>query len=128
MEDRFIYRAKPLNGKDWVYGYLAAWDEGEKSFVLIKNRTELPIHINPFTICQSTGVRDAAGKLIFENDYIEMEPCFYQGCIFPGIKTVEWLDGSWGLIEKNGRRALLSREVGKHGRVCGDAMEQNKEN
>lgn len=118
MEDRFIYRAKPLNGKDYVYGYLAAWDEGEKSFVLIKNRTEPPIHINPFTICQSTGVRDADGKLIFENDCIEMELCFCQGIILPGRRIVKWMGGAWVLVETDGGMVLLSTYLGEHGRVC----------
>ena len=120
MEDRFIYRAKPLNGEDWVYGYLAAWDEGEKSFVLVKNRKEKPIRINPFTICQSTGVRDADGKLIFENDCIEMELCFCQGTILPGPRTVKWMGGAWTLVEADGRAILLSTYVGEHGRVRED--------
>lgn len=85
MQDRYLFRGKRIDNGEWVHGYL--FDDGfENGRVFIGgiviekyngtacddwNVTGINFYeIAPNTICQSTGLNDKNGKLIWENDIV----------------------------------------------------------
>lgn len=69
MEDRYLFKAKRLDNGEWL-----EWD-------VIAGIPE-NVSILADTICQSTGLRDKNGKLIWENDIVNClaeECCGYIG-------------------------------------------------
>lgn len=71
MEDRYLFKAKRIDNKEWVQGYLyGIW---EKRYILWGMTNDIPdmIEVDPSTICQCTGLRDENGKLIWENDIVK---------------------------------------------------------
>lgn len=82
MEDRYLYKAKTArivdsfnNAEDgkWVKGYLKC-DTGkwEISQFEYDRADYVWYEVDPSTICQCTGLRDKNGKLVWENDIVEL--------------------------------------------------------
>ena len=72
MEDRYLFKAKRTDNGEWVQGYLfGIW---EKRYILWGMTNDIPnmIEVDPSTICQCTGLKDKNGKLIWENDVVEI--------------------------------------------------------
>ncbi len=74
MDDRYLYRAKRIDNGEWVEGFLM--DDNYINTPFNDNdvggRFDDPVEIDPSTICQCTGLKDKNGKLIFENDIVEL--------------------------------------------------------
>lgn len=77
MEDRYLYKAKRLDNKEWVEGnlrqdndletaYISGWDYYQDEYG--NQREPFEYEIDPATLCQCTGLKDKNGKLIWEND------------------------------------------------------------
>lgn len=72
MKDRYLFKAKRIDNGEWVQGYLQVlW---EKRYVLWRITNDIPdmVEVDPSTICQCTGLKDKNGKLIWENDVVEI--------------------------------------------------------
>nr|DAR48662.1 MAG TPA: YopX protein [Bacteriophage sp.] len=70
MEDRYLFKAKRVDNREWVQGYLyGIW---KKRYILWGMTNDVPnmIEVDPTTICQCTGLKDKNGKLIWENDIV----------------------------------------------------------
>ena len=85
MNDRYLYRAKRTDNGEWVEGNLI---HAKKDYYICENPYECMNEysslngqsygfggfklVDSSTICQCTGLRDKNGKLIWENDVVEM--------------------------------------------------------
>lgn len=83
MEDRYLFKAKELDGGEWVQGYyvkgLDAFENCEEAHIIFEpntmfyssGETDGWYKVDPSTICQCTGLKDKDGKLIWENDIVD---------------------------------------------------------
>lgn len=88
MEERYLFKAKRLDNGEWVQGYL--FDDGFENgrifiggLVIEKyngtacdewNVTGIDFYeVDPSTICQCAGLKDKNGKLIWENDVVNLK-------------------------------------------------------
>ena len=80
MEDRYLFKAKRLDNGEWVQGYLV-YDNRDKLYRIIMDiqystgtciTTDNAPRVDSSTICQCTGLKDKNGKLIWENDIVEL--------------------------------------------------------
>ena len=76
MKDRYLFKAKRLDNREWVKGALV-YDDMDKLYRIIIEldystgtciRAGKAPRVDASTICQCTGLKDKNGKLIWEND------------------------------------------------------------
>ena len=74
MQDRYLFRAKRLDNGQWVQGFICKKKYKSNKFYIScfhdKDDNEQFFAIDPDTICQSTGLKDKNGNLIWENDVV----------------------------------------------------------
>lgn len=83
MEDRYLFKAKRADNGEWVTGhYVKGLDIYAKEVHLIfepttifysSGETDGWSEVDPSTICQCTGLKDRNGKLIWENDIVNIQ-------------------------------------------------------
>ena len=75
MEDRYLFKAKRIDNGEWVVGYIARYGHTgkEKYYIIPSYASDLyAIEVDTSTICRCTGLKDNNGKLIWENDVVEI--------------------------------------------------------
>ena len=70
MEDRYLFKAKRLDNREWVQGALLLHDT-DAATIFNQHPSDGSLQgfeVDQSTICQCTGLKDKNGKLIWEND------------------------------------------------------------
>lgn len=82
---RYLYRAKRTDNGEWVEGYyfkkkIFKDSPAEEHFIMTSKEPKrgrickvIFYCIDPSTICQCTGLKDKNGKLIWENDVVDIQ-------------------------------------------------------
>lgn len=75
--DRYLYKAKRLDNREWVTGSLITCEDGTCKIAtsLLESKADEPILVCAYdvdrdTICQCTGLKDENDNLIWENDIL----------------------------------------------------------
>lgn len=131
MNREIKFKAKRLDGKGWVCGYF--YEENGNTYIIENRQKESMLNRNityqvaPSTVCQFTGMKDANGAELWENDIItaksildteiEGKIMYFNACFFLGN------------IDEQGRKRAI-RELWKYVDICrkGSALDLDKEN
>ena len=105
------FKAKKVSDGHWVYGDLIHGLLGEP---VIRDSKALWHTVDPSTVCQYTGAKDANGTDLYENDIIH-----FKGYKPTGI--IKWVDDAYAfMVEYDGNLEFLSNvlDIGKVEIVC----------
>ena len=85
MNDRYLYRAKRTDNGEWVEGHYITNEKDPNHAYIgylfgvvdgMVHDTDI-VEVIPSTICQCTGLKDKNGKLIWENDIVNVNGTLY---------------------------------------------------
>lgn len=92
MNDRYLFKAKRLDNREWVVGNLVNSVYHKNDSCVGTYGSDVGMHsIDTSTLCQCTGLKDKNGKVIWENDIVDF---------FGHIGTVKCECGSFGIAYK----------------------------
>lgn len=98
--DYYLFRGKSSSSGEWIKGSLVVYSPG---YIAIKKHMkettygESGVHnVNMDTVCQSTGIRDKNGDLIYEGDIVDVDN--ERLIVVNGISR-----GKWGGVNKAGQ-------------------------
>ena len=127
MQDRYLFRAKRLDNRQLVQGFICKKKYKSNKFYIIcfhdKDDNEQFFAIDPDTICQCTGLKDKNGKLIWENDIMVA----HLDEDYPEDETyirILWCGNGFCSIENGSKDiAQIDKFDREHFEVCGNIFD-----
>ena len=104
MNERYIFRAKRVDTGEWDTGYAMEFMNGGVVDGLRVKTARGGWHTVPAypeTIGQSTGLRDRAGRLVFEGDIVKLLSQDNRGIDYDEVLRIEWCDDVCGYVGMN---------------------------
>ena len=107
MERKILFKAKKLSDGKWVKGDLL--HKGNKTYIYSPHINDKGFYVeneevDPFTVCQFTGLKDEDGKDVWEHDILNIV-----------MNTVEYevvsLYGAWQLINSIERMPINDLKI-----------------
>lgn len=101
MNDRYLFRAKRIDNGEWVCGSCVYTFCEDKNGIVVGVKVEKHwiveesgnmVCVDEDTVCQCTGLRDKNGKLIWENDVVDLHG---EGSGYGKTETVSYIDGGF---------------------------------
>ena len=90
MEDRYLFKAKRVDGGEWVAGFYIFIHKQHYIHTGLMHAGLYDVaerfEVDPSTICQCTGLKDENDKLIWENDVVKTKV---------GTAKVVWDKSEW---------------------------------
>ena len=130
MNDRYLYRAKRTDNREWVEGNLVWSDDADddyKAIIIPTTRSnmftkvgsngdlgfEKWYRVDPSTICQCTGLKDKNGKLIWEKDIVAYWDTYSTESGYSEVDCIGkvFWDGETMSFQVTGRLSAESYEV-----------------
>lgn len=71
MNDRFLFRAKRIDNREWIVGDLSHHKTGRVFIKPFHGSAMSSCEVDKSTICQYTGLTDKNGRKIWENDVVK---------------------------------------------------------
>lgn len=112
MERKILFKAKRLDTKEWIQGFIVPNRMGEGMSIEVfnfKNEWCGAYFVDPSTICQFTGAKDANGTMLYEHDVIH-----FKG--YEPTAEIKWVDDAYAfMVEYDGNLDYLSTvlDIGK---------------
>lgn len=128
MQDRYLFKAKRKDDGEWVFGGLSYCEKTDTYFITNMEKDHISYigfhqEVDPSTICQSTGLKDKNGRVIWENDIMvaHLDDSFPEDTTYA---SVVWNNNGFCTKEQGSEDiSPLDKFDQEHFEVCGNVFD-----
>lgn len=110
MENRYLFRAKRIDNREWIIGNLICSPDGRNA--ISETGGDWMLHeVDPSTVCQCTGLKGKNGKMIWENDIISINTYSYEEPEDTVVGVVKYSEANTGFCLDDGDAWIPINEI-----------------